>query len=1045
MNTRRNKSIAFFIAFVLFIACKHHKAIQQPAAAIDNSKYSGQAFKEHIRPTEARTPEEERLGFRLPEGFEVSLYASEPDIGKPINIAFDAAGRMWVTQSFEYPFAAAPGQGDDRLTILEDTDNDGKADRFTRFNDTLNIPIGVLPVSDGAVAYSIPNVYKFTDADGDGKPERSTKLLGPFEHKDTHGMVNNFSRGYDGWIHGCHGYSNRSTVAGADGDSIRMISGNTFRLRPDGSHVEKTTDGRINPFGLAWDELGYLYSTDCHTSPLYQLIRGGDYTQWGKAETMGFAPEMKRFDNEATALAGIAYYADVHFPKEFQSNFFIGDPVSSRVYRNSFSFKGSTPVGKKEPDFILSEDPWFRPVDVKLGPDGAIYVADFYNSIIGHYEVPLNHPKRDRIRGRIWRITYKGKTNKPKNWNTASVKELLAAMDMNNLPVRMFAADQLADRIGQPAVAGLKDIINNKRSSTRKYIHALWVLQRLNALDASLIKKSAAHEDAVVRTHTMRILMEQEKAQAYQEVVMTALTDKNPHVQRAATELLVKYPAMNSVKAALAMRRQAQAFDSHLIYTTRLALRNLLRNNQLMKEVANSQWQKEESTYLADVMVDVPSGESASFLASYMKDNTLPQINLAIIFQHIARYIPEARMNEVVGIAKQNKGNVEVQYLIFKAIQQGIAQRGGKENEQLMQFGKDLAQALLARYPSSTATPAATNARREMVAQQKFAIELAGDYKIGSVEPQLSAFLQHKPVVANAASAADQAKESLELKTAALRALLKINPSKNANLAARILQDESTPLEFRKQVATVLGDFPGRAVNEVLAQVKQAPPDLQAAIVMALANTPEGKNIVFQQVRSGNIFARTLVEAKVEERMLMSITPKQKAEYESLISTLEPVSKEKEALIANRLKSFTASKASTAIDSGRITFMQNCSPCHRIGSQGGLIGPNLDGVNKWGAQALAEKILDPNRNIAENFRTYTIKLKDGKVMTGLYRREAGEVTVFADISGQEFSVPKKNIAERTPSKYTLMPDHFGQVLTQNDFNALLNYLLNLKS
>jgi putative heme-binding domain-containing protein len=188
-----------------------------------------------------------------------------------------------------------------------------------------------------------------------------------------------------------------------------------------------------------------------------------------------------------------------------------------------------------------------------------------------------------------------------------------------------------------------------------------------------------------------------------------------------------------------------------------------------------------------------------------------------------------------------------------------------------------------------------------------------------------------------------------------------------------------------------------------------------------------------------------LVEAKVEERILMGITPKQKAEYDELISTLEPVSKEKETMIADRLKAFKRSTQQSSTDSGRIIFVQNCSPCHRIGDQGGLIGPNLDGVNKWGAQALTEKIIDPNRNVAENFRTYTIKLKDGKVVTGLFRREAGEVIVFADISGQEFSVPKKNIAERTPSKYTLMPDHFGHVLTQNDFNALLNYLLNLKS
>src|SRR5690606_2227408 len=115
---------------------------------LDNSRFSGPKFSEHIRSTEARTPEAERAGFKLPEGFEIQLYASEPDIGKPINLTFDAKGRMWVTQSFEYPFPASPGNGSDRITVLEDTNGDGKADKFTHFSDTLNIPIGIFPVND---------------------------------------------------------------------------------------------------------------------------------------------------------------------------------------------------------------------------------------------------------------------------------------------------------------------------------------------------------------------------------------------------------------------------------------------------------------------------------------------------------------------------------------------------------------------------------------------------------------------------------------------------------------------------------------------------------------------------------------------------------------------------------------------------------------------------------------------------------------------------------------------------------------------------------
>ena len=264
--------VVFASSLVLLSACKDGSE----KATAEDSRFSGRKFNEHIRSTEARTPEEQQAGFLLPEVFEIELYASEPDIGKPINLTFDAKGRMWVTQSFEYPFPASPGNGSDRITLLEDTDHDGKADKFTHFSDTLNIPIGIFPLLDGAVAYSIPNVYRFIDQNQDGKADSKKVLLGPFEHRDTHGMVNNFMRGYDGWIHACHGFTNRSTVAGADGDSITMISGNTFRFRPDGSRVEHMTHGRINPFGLAYDERGYLYSTDCHTSPLYQLIRGAD-------------------------------------------------------------------------------------------------------------------------------------------------------------------------------------------------------------------------------------------------------------------------------------------------------------------------------------------------------------------------------------------------------------------------------------------------------------------------------------------------------------------------------------------------------------------------------------------------------------------------------------------------------------------------------------------------------------------------------------------------------------------------------------------------
>jgi putative heme-binding domain-containing protein len=233
----------------------------------------------------------------------------------------------------------------------------------------------------------------------------------------------------------------------------------------------------------------------------------------------------------------------------------------------------------------------------------------------------------------------------------------------------------------------------------------------------------------------------------------------------------------------------------------------------------------------------------------------------------------------------------------------------------------------------------------------------------------------------------------------------------------------------------------GASVYRVLASIKNAPPDLQHVIILAMAGSREGKKIIFDKVRKGELFARILAEPKIEERFMVNITPAELSQYKKLTSDLAELSKEKTTLIRTRIADYFNKRPAPSVEQGLVVFVKNCSPCHSMKGEGGKIGPQLDGVGKWGVHSLSEKILDPNRNISENFRNYTIKLKDGKIISGLFRREEGEVEIFADATGKEFALPKKEIRERKPSKYTLMPDQFANTINQDDFNALIAYLI----
>jgi len=653
-----------------------------------------------VRTTPHLAPAEEQKTFALPEGFDIQLFAAEPDIAKPLNMAFDERGRLWITNTVEYPYAAPDDRpGRDSIRILEDTNGDGQADKITTFADGLNIPMGLLPYQDGVIVFSIPNIWHLRDTDGDGKADVRDKLYGPFGvDRDTHGLNNAFRRNYDGWVYACHGFNNHTTVQGSDGHAITMQSGNTYRFRLDGSRIEHFTHGQVNPFGMAFDSRGDIFTADCHSKPVYQLLRGGYYPSFGRPHNgLGFVPPMMNHLHGSTAISGISVYEDDRFPTELQGTVFSGNVMTSRINRNSLVRHGSTYKAKEEEDFLKTSDPWFRPVDVQLGPDGALYVADFYNRIIGHYEVPLEHEGRDRTSGRIWRIV---KTDKPDVRETDLTAlprpELVQTLASPNQTLRFLAINRLVEQADTQTGAEVKNFL---QSTTNPDAHscALWVLERLGQLAEDTLSNSAIDSSAKVRTHVMKILADRaDWSSGERKLVRQGMQDEDAFVRRAAVDGLTRHPQADQVALLLESLRKVDTSDTHLRYALRLALLSHLRSEEGFEALEAMTLSAADQQRVASILLASPTAKAASFLLRYVAEQAVPDKQLAKFLQHMARHLPSDDIPQLVAVVRERVDHdIDMQTELLSAVVSGQRQQGSGLAESVNQWGAELAAKLL--------------------------------------------------------------------------------------------------------------------------------------------------------------------------------------------------------------------------------------------------------------------------------------------------------------------------------------------------------------
>lgn len=1011
-----------------------------------------------VAPTEPLSPAEERAKFKLPSGFDIELVASEPEIQKPMNLAFDNRGRLWVTHSVEYPFAAAADATPrDGLTVLEGFRPDGRATKATLFADGLNIPIGVLPLPSGGpdgrgqevIVWSIPNIWKLTDTDGDGKADRREVLYGPFDFADTHGDQNAFRLGPDGWVYACHGFRNASKIKlRGEGDVVlEMTSGNTYRFRSDGSAIEQVSWGQVNPFGMCFDRMGNQFTADCHSKPITMILRGGSYDSFGKPhDGLGYAPLTTGDGHGSTGIAGMVAYEADQFPAEYRGSMFVGNVMTNIIHRDIPEWRGSSPWVAKPTDFVSCDDWWFRPVDLQLGPDGGLYVADFYNCIIGHYEVDLKHPRRDRHRGRIWRIVWKGEDGKaavgtPADLTGFGNDRLVTLLGDANMTVRRLAFDTLITRgLSQPGerngIATLLEamltaspapdaaIIGHAPHAEDRRAFAVWGLARLGRLGGDSLTRATQDPSPVVRVHLVKALAAMPGWDATRgDLVRATLADADPFVRRAAAEALAEHPETASIQPLLRAWLAAPTDDLQLIQALRIAVRNQLRkaspDTLAGLTLADGEWPK-----LIEIAAAVPDDATAWFAFDFVRGHDVQPDLMGRCLSSVAQHCGDARVEEAARYAREkNSQSIVAEAGVFQPLFDGLTRRGGKlsADKELGRWGASLAKSILNRMSDSSggAIPAASIV--------SLALKVAEQLKLATLTGQTLG------VVANA-------KLPEDVRTTAAATAAALDTQRAIAALAMIVGSGAEPVTLRQAVARQLGSTDTQEARDALATaIVTAPAALQQPLALALASTKQGAELLLDRVAAGKASARLLQDKSVVGRLKASGVADVDQRVNELTRNLPSADDAIRQVIA-RVATDHA-KATPSIDAGRATFMKTCANCHRIADVGGKVGPQLDGVGQRGAERLLEDILDPNRNVDEAFRTTMVTTNDGRVLSGLKLREDGGDLILADSTGKEVRIAAADIDEVAVSQLSPMASNMLDQIGEKNLPDLLAYLI----
>jgi putative membrane-bound dehydrogenase-like protein len=466
----------------------------------------------------------------LPAGFKATLFAGEPDVHQPIGFCIDHRGRLWVAENDSYPKWEEHGK--DKIVIFEDTDGDGKFDKRTVFADGFHYLTGVQIGLGGVWVMDCPNLLFFPTKEGEDKPSGAPEIkLDGWNWKGQHNVPNSLTWGPDGWLYGCNGITVDSVVGvpgTPENQRVRLNCG-VWRYHPTKKIFEQFAEGTTNPWGLDYDQHGQLFMTNNVVAHLWHVMQGAhyermhgkdfnpyvfeqiktisDHLHWGGAKwTSGRGGPANDALGGGHSHAGCMLYFGESFPAEYRGSVFMCNTHGHRMNNDSLERKGSGFVAHHRPDFMLSNDPWFKGVSVHYGPDGSIYFIDWSDTGECHdYDIT------DREHGRIYRVAYQG--TKPVNVDLSKETDdkLVEMQTSQNEWFARHARVVLRDRGLNDEAKGKLMTMYEKDADAMHRLRAMWTLHMCAALDEGQLLKALADQDEYVRAWAIQLLAEDRK------------------------------------------------------------------------------------------------------------------------------------------------------------------------------------------------------------------------------------------------------------------------------------------------------------------------------------------------------------------------------------------------------------------------------------------------------------------------------------------------------------------------------------------------------